>query len=807
MSSGNRGATALLSLVLSCGVSVATAYADGLSAVADGVRDPNDPFSWTAQSTALASISADREQSQFDARPLDENGEPIDHPCKHFLRTMEAREAAAKLREEDGAAARFYSMAFDETDVLHYDLDLEVLFDTTELVGSNRMQVRSLRDGLTEFWFRLADTFTSVDATLNDTTPATLVRLSPTTCVVTLDRPYNAGEEFSVTIDYEGMPRYHNSLGSIIITNNYAGVGQYAATLSEPYFAYGWWPCKDGDRGAEGDNRDKATIAFSITAPDNLRSLGPGILENEIDLGDGRKRYEWRTRHKLPAYLNFFATTDYVTNTLWYEYDGGSMPVEFNSFNDGGAPWSNEGLLETLALFEEHFGPYPFRDEKYGIYEFHYGGMEHPTSSGQSSPGGTTATHELAHQWWGDDVTCATWHEAWLNEGFATYFETTSNLTDVTPEEPQKLGRARRKVFVDDTTSATDVLHYHIYFGGAAFLEDLRAVVGHTRFWRILHAYRAKFSGSAASTEDFAQVCNEVSGQDLTWLFLQRVYGQRAPVINCGWRQVDVDGASYLQMDVQELPEPNRPEIDLPLGTRVRQGNGVRPVFFYWHREPLEHAVFPLVNAPVQVDCDWYEYLTDAPRNRDYIPGPPVVLKTDPAIGSFHDANDPVDAIEITFIDPVEVDPNDFTIEREDGAPLAAQPTLVWLAERQTARLEFATPLPLGDYIVTAHDSIEFNGFALDGEIAGGVFPSALPSGDTQPGGDAVFRFTIGPAPVCEADINDDGIVDSTDLSLLLLNYGVISGATRADGDLTGDGAVDGTDLSELLTVFAAACD
>jgi aminopeptidase N len=198
-------------------------------------------------------------------------------------------------------------------------------------------------------------------------------------------------------------------------------------TLSEPYYSYTWWPCKDGDVSTNGDNSDKFTAQVAITAPDTLTSVSNGLLQGTDVIPGAKKRFRWATNYPTSTYLIFINTTVYNQWQQIYTYPGGTMPVQFSIYpaNDtAGNRSAWENCLNMLAAYRPYYGEYPFVSEKYGIYNFSFGGgMEHQTYTGEGTFSENVTAHELGPQWWGDNVTCKTWPDIWLNEGFATYTE------------------------------------------------------------------------------------------------------------------------------------------------------------------------------------------------------------------------------------------------------------------------------------------------------------------------------------------------------------------------------------------------
>ncbi len=482
------------------------------------------------------------------------------------------------LPTDDGSPFYAPREALNQTDVISNDLDIEVIpangTTPNTITGSNTMRVRSLvpmsEGGLTEFTFVLRSQYTVTAATLNGETPVTPTLPGPNSYrrVVTLDRAYGEGEEFTLRVQYTGTP-VSVGLGSIEFGTQ-AGV-PVMASLSEPYYAATWWPCKDGDVFLPGDNSDKATLRFAITAPSNLRSTANGVLESVTPVAGGKMRYQWVTNYPLPTYLVAFGTTNYNVWTSPYVYplaEGGTstMPVEFHIYPQSDTPSNRaawEQCIPMLEAFRPIFGEYPFINEKYGIYQFPFGGgMEHQTNSGQGGFGESLTAHELAHQWWGDYITCKTWNDLWLNEGFATYSEALWQERKPGSSGLPALHAAmasRRPTATSDTVYlyATNNINRmfssnYTYRKAAWVLHMLRYTVGDGLFYDLLREYREVFGGGAASTEDFIAIASSVCGTDLSDYFQQWVYGGGAPAYNWGWQSAVINGRHYARVRIRQ---------------------------------------------------------------------------------------------------------------------------------------------------------------------------------------------------------------------------------------------------------------
>ena len=728
------------------------------------------------------------------------------------------RMSAAMLdpwESEDPTVRQMLREAFDDTDMLNYDLEIEIDPSNETLDGVNTMTVRSLVPGLTEFTFRLRDNFTITSALINGSTPVTITPVSTTTRTATLDRPYDPNEVFDLTIAYNGVA-VSRGFGSIEFTTQ-NGL-PLVSTLSEAYFAYTWWPCKDGDFGEPGDNADKATVDLAIIAPNSMRTVSNGLLVGIDNLSGGRDRYRWSTNYPIATYLVAFSSSVYNTWTVDYDYGAGIMPVEFNVFpadDTSGNRSLWERCVPMLATLGGVYGEYPFINEKYGIYEFGFGGgMEHQTNTGQGTFSEDVTAHELGHQWWGDEVTCRTWNDIWLNEGFATYAVAlwrefkpgSSGIAAAHAYMATRVpGSVGDSVYVYDTTNMNRIFSNDFsYKKGSWVLHQLRHVVGDTNFFDILAAYRAAFAGSAATTDDFAGIASTVYGQDLSWFFDEWVYGIGAPTYEYGWQTESIGGQDYLRLSVQQVQTASYGVYQMPIDVHVTTAGGDSTVVI-WNNEWAEHFVVPISAAATAVELDpdnWI--LTEGETDVGYIAGPPVIVNTTPAPGaSFGFAASP-SSVTITFSENVSVAEEDFGVVGDTSG--AATFTLSYSAATYTATLDFGGALPADEYTVTIADSLVSAGasIALDGEVVDAQDPASWPSGDGLPGGSAAGAFHV--ATWCDGDVNADGVVGLTDLALLLANFDASSGALRSEGDIDGDGDIDLTDLAILLANFDQVC-
>ena len=378
----------------------------------------------------------------------------------------------------------------------------------------------------------------------------------------------NTGVLDSVTIFYRGVPP-NNGFGSFEITTHAAVPVMWS--LSEPYGSRDWWPCKNG-------LDDKAdSIDIIITAPSQYKAASNGLLQSETLIAGGTKKLTyWKHRYPIASYLVCFAVTNYAVFNNSVLLGSTNLPMQTYCYPESLASFQGgtQNVLNALELFHNNFGDYPFIKEKYGHVQFGWGGgMEHQTASFIVSINEGLIVHELAHQWFGDKVTCASWEDIWLNEGFATYlaaFYMENKYPANTINSRKSIinnitSSTSGSVWVDDTTSVGRIFSGRLsYNKGSYLLYMLRWKLGDSVFLKGLRQYQKdpKLAYGFANTDDLKRNLEQVSGQNLTEFFKDWFKGQGYPTYNVQWTQIGSDyvkikmnqTTSHTSVDFFELP-------------------------------------------------------------------------------------------------------------------------------------------------------------------------------------------------------------------------------------------------------------
>jgi aminopeptidase N len=682
------------------------------------------------------------------------------------------------------------------TDVLHYDLEIEIFPGSENIAGSCEITLESTGDGLTALPLRLREQFSISSVTVNGV-PVGWARVDTIFFDVTLDRAYNTGELLVVRVEYSGLA-LSRGFGSINFVTH--GGGQdLIFTLSETEFAYTWWPNKD-------DNTDKATADLRFTVPSGLSVASNGALQSVTTPAAGKSEYHWKTGYETATYLICFSAANYNTFTETFTHAQGSTPVQFMVFpEDDTSGFRNQAaaMVPKLEVFSELFGLYPFADEKYGVYQFGFGGgMEHQTMSGQSTLANSLDAHELAHQWWGDTVTAATWNHIWLQEGFATYGEALWEERRPGSTGLPALHSAmndRRPSSVGDSVYVIDGTLFNLnrifssdfsYRKGAWALHMLRRVIGDDAFFQTLLSYRQGFEFASATTEDFQSVAEATSGMGLDWFFSEWIYDIGAPAYRYAWTTHIVNGRHFVEVYVRQVQTGGYPDFKMPIDIHATVG-GSGTLNRIWNDADGEHLLFETAQpaTALQFDPDAWILATSV-SSIAFVQGPPKIIGAVPSPGDTVSPNE-APSVSVVFHKPVTAGASDVLLVGDAVGAVAFSAS--YDAPTQTLTITPDSALAPDDYTLTIADSVSGGGIALDGETPG-AGGADLPSGDGLPGGDASIRFTVTDV----ADINGDGAVDTADLGILISAFG----SSDPSADLNGDGVVDTADLGILIAAF-----
>ena len=353
-----------------------------------------------------------------------------------------------------------------------------------------------------------------------------------------------SGQPDSISISYHGVPT-GGGFG-YWVQSNHQGT-PIIWTLSEPYGASSWWPCKQ-DLSDKIDSMD-----ILVTTPNAYRVASNGLLMEVTPVSDTMSRHHWQTHYPIASYLVALGITDYAAYSDYVPVPGGDDIEVLNYVypeNLNSAINQTSQVVPVMQLYNELFGLYPFALEKYGHAQFGWGGgMEHQTMTFAYNFSFLLVSHELAHQWFGDKVTCGSWQDIWLNEGFATYCEGLCYEHGLGTQDWQqwltgKIGSVTSapggSVFVTDTSSVNRIFDGRLtYNKGAMLLHMLRWKLGDEAFFGGIRAYLSdpELAYGFARTDNLKQHLEATSGQDLTDFFQQWYYGEGYPSYHISWDQ------------------------------------------------------------------------------------------------------------------------------------------------------------------------------------------------------------------------------------------------------------------------------
>jgi len=431
----------------------------------------------------------------------------------------------------------------DQYDIKYVKLDLHMTCYSTQISGCATTVAKVMVPVMRQYVFEIVPSLIVDSVRINGVSRA----FHQDTNAAFVVMPQNIGQDDMFTSEIF----YHGSSAVGIFSVNDV-INNVTYTKSEPYAAYGWFPCKQ----SLTDKIDSADIW--ITVPDTLKVGSNGVLNATTKVGGGLLRYEWKERMPIDYYLLSVAIGNYLEYSFYIHFPGSSDSMLVLNYlahysldaNFKAAKSVCDSIGMAIIYFSSLFGRYPFWKEKYGhsytLYSL--GAMENQTMTSTGLIATGILSHELGHQWFGDNVTCATWKDIWLNEGIATYSEylyhtnfegknSGDNYMDMV--HASVLSRDSGTVYVRDTTAYGNIFNQRLsYYKGASVFHMLRFLFNDDdSFFAMLQQYQRQFGGSTATTEDFKNVAEQFIGTDLDYFFEQWIYREGYPKYATWWNQ------------------------------------------------------------------------------------------------------------------------------------------------------------------------------------------------------------------------------------------------------------------------------
>lgn len=475
-------------------------------------------------------------------------------------------------------------------DLRHLRLDLELDPRRRHLRGSARLDLTPINDGLREVQLDLSSDLRVTRVRRGDGRALAHEHVADR-LEIQLPQAVRAGHEVQVGIDYEGTPR-----------RGLHFVGPDAAFPDKPVVVWSqgqdedskfWFPCWDSPN-------DKATSELRVTVPRPYRVISNGkLLAVEEDRRRRTRTFHWREEFPHPAYLVSVVIGDFIEVA---EVVDGVDVMYYVPAHDGGSVERTFGRTPAMLRFFAQALEYPYPFEKYAqvvVPDFVFGGMENISATtltdavllddiaAAETHSDWLISHELAHQWCGNLLTCKEWSHAWLNEGFATYFECLfsehhrghdeflwhvhANAEAYFREDADKY---RRPLVERRYRKPVEIFDAHLYEKGALILHVLRFELGDALFWKALRHYVRKHQFQSVETADFKIAIEEATGRHLDAFFEQWVLSPGYPQLDVSWGWEG--GHVRVQVEQTQSRTDGTPVFDFPLEVELGAAEPVR---------------------------------------------------------------------------------------------------------------------------------------------------------------------------------------------------------------------------------------
>ncbi len=520
--------------------------------------------------------------------------------------------------------------AEDNYDMKFVHLDLNVTSINDSIYGNALIASKVVSDSLKKYVFELSTYYTIDSCKIN----GQLLTATDTGIIRTIVLPtaLMQGNNLLAHIFYHGRVPNSGGFFAYGIRNQTSPTwGTHVTyTMSESYESRDWWPTKQ----SLTDKIDSSIVW--LTVPDTCKGGSNGTLYAVDTLSGNRLQFKWKEKHPIDYYLISLAVAPYVDYSFYIHFPLSTDSMLYQNYvytNPNTLPYFKtkiDSCALTLLFYSKLFGKYPFWKEKYGHCMAPLnGGMEHQTMTTLGNFGLTLSAHELLHQWFGDYVTCGTWKDIWLNEGFASYgeylfidrFQGAGNAaTKMYNVHEHVISSMGGSVYVDDTTTENRIFDSRLtYDKGSAVIHSLRFLFNNdTTFLLALRTYLQTYAFKTATTANFQQVMESNIGYNLDTFFQQWIYKEGFPIYGAKWNQIG--DTIYVALTQQTSMPSSQTLFTTPLELKFKDNNGDSLLVKVYNNANTQNFTFHWAKTVSNISIDPNDWLIDSNSSITYDP-------------------------------------------------------------------------------------------------------------------------------------------------------------------------------------------
>ncbi|MFK7048469.1 Aminopeptidase N [Flavobacterium columnare] len=497
------------------------------------------------------------------------------------IAASEMKVAAKKMNLKVNPSTQNYDLTYGK---LEFDVDPNIY----NINGKVTLTFKALED-INTVTFELSKPLI-VSSVKKGNTNLNFVHNANGNLIINLPTILTTGNNETVEINYNGAPSFTNDAFTSSTHNNVPII----YTLSEPYGSIDWWPCKH-------DLNDKLeSIDVYITAPLQYNSISNGLQVSRIINGSNATTH-FHHNYPIPAYLVAIAITNYTIKNTGTAGGNNNPPTPtfpiidyiYPEFDNSNTTNSLAKTIPIMNFFETKLGAYPFNTEKYGHAQFSWGGgMEHTTTSFMGSFDRSLIAHEMAHQWFGNKVTCGSWKDVWLNEGLTEYMsgcliqhlDGTANFNSWKSSKISNITSDKKGNLYLYDSQLTDVNRIFssliTYDKGAMVTHMLRYIMGDTNFFQALQNYLNDpiLAYKYALTPQLQTHLETVHGSSLQEFFNDWVYKEGYPIYTIGAYNSGINQAKIKIDQIQSITNSSETGyvsyFEMPVPIRLTLNNG-----------------------------------------------------------------------------------------------------------------------------------------------------------------------------------------------------------------------------------------